>query len=48
MGRDSADGTLHLSRHRHGSQRQPAYLRYSNDPVCVRHGSVAIVDRRLQ
>ena len=41
-------GTLHLSRHRHRSQRQPAYLRYSTDPLCDRHCSVAIVDRRLQ
>ena len=48
MGRDSGDGTLHLGRHRHGSLRQPAFLRYSTDPVCDRHCSVAIVDRRLQ
>ena len=41
-------GTLHVGRYRHGSQRQPACLRYSNDPLCDRHCSVAIVDRRLQ
>ena len=48
MGRDSDDGTLHLGRYRHGPQRQPACLRYSNDSLCDRHCSVAIADRRLQ
>ena len=41
-------GNLYVDRYRHGSQRQPARLRYSNDPLRDRHSSVAIADRRLQ
>ena len=48
MGGDPTSGTLHVDRHRHGPQRQPAYLRYSADPLCNRHGAVAPTDRRLQ
>jgi hypothetical protein len=48
MGRDSTSRTLHLGRHCHGSQRQPARLRHSIDPLCNRHCTVRVAHRRLQ
>ena len=43
VGGDFTSGNLHVNCYRDGSQRQPARLRHSNDPVCDRHCSVAML-----
>ena len=42
-----ASGTLHLGRHCHRSQQQPARMRYNIDALCNRHCPVRATHRRL-
>ena len=43
MGRDFTSGNLYVDRYRHGSQRQPARLRYSNDPLRDRRIALSLL-----